>query len=278
MCLLCARVCCLMCGSRSKGVQVSLSSLSASSPSPPISASQLLHSRFLSMCGSGSVPTIPAARLRGLSLLLICSHRTCGREPQEVPLLMFRLRLLYPVRCLITSCPPKRGGYLFFVAEIQGFTFVDLFGVWWNPPLYFVSAPDGMGPHQSCSFLVAEQFNTVGLSVFNNAWSRIHDFTPQTSDFSVCASGSEEAMEPGRKLLRSPCELTSVSEQEFLQIDCPVPRTLGRSFSCRIAGTRTSLVVFLPGHVKEAIALASSLGRVENAVVWTPLHCRLHCS
>lgn len=106
-------------------------------------------------------------------------------------------------------------------------------------------------------FSLASQFETAKLSVYDNKWSEIYDFTPADGNWSFLPLGTkaEELMKP---LSEQPGSFVTKEEQEQYADDCVVPVTAGIRKG-DFAGQERAFILMLPDGVADGPKLLSKL-------------------
>ena len=110
---------------------------------------------------------------------------------------------------------------------------------------------------------LAKQFHESGLSVYNNHWNVVHDFTPQGGEnyrFSTSRSKITDWMKP---LSSMPETGISKDEETENEKSCPIPPTKLKE------NAPSNVIIFLPGRYNDA---EQFLPKVVSEVIHTKEH------
>jgi protein XRP2 len=115
-------------------------------------------------------------------------------------------------------------------------------------------------------FQLREHFAAAKLSIFNNMYSMVHDFTPKANNFHYLPRGDTPLVE--RLSALSP-EHMLPDEEDATAADVVVPYTHGVQAHPHAT---TVLVVFLPGCVEEATLFVEAVGKAGALILHTREH------
>ena len=93
---------------------------------------------------------------------------------------------------------------------------------------------------------LSKQFHEAGLSVYNNHWNVVHDFTPQGGDHHRFSSSTSKITDWMKPLHTMPETGISEEEENENEKSCPIPPTNVKDNS------PSNVMIFLPGRFNDA--------------------------